>query len=313
MGEEYVKQHYVPQSYLKRFAERNTNNKGYHIGVRRKNTKGNIILFEKAIDDVAYEKNYYDIDELDDPKFFEHYFSNEIEPLYGNTLTNIISRITLGLTSNFLAVEDRDALSKMIFFQFVRVPKFLERNFAKGPKICKEVANTFLKEYSDILTKKQKQEIRQSKVSESFVRKVVLEMVSSEESLRKFGEVISNGIFIVSYNNTGIPFVTSDNPVILYNFKNQNMEYGDNGIANPDTVILFPISPKIMIEVAPPGLKAGGGRAVDGKIITLNESNNNDIAFVIRVNMLQMQHATAESYIPPSFMAYIKEIDKMEG
>ena len=72
----YTKQHVVPQSYLQRFAKKNTNNKGYHIGVRLKN-KGKINLFTKAIDDIAYVDNYYDVSTREDPKYWEHYFSKK--------------------------------------------------------------------------------------------------------------------------------------------------------------------------------------------------------------------------------------------
>ena len=53
-----TKHHIVPQSYLKRFARRNSNNAGYHIGVYQLESKK---IFTDAIKNVAFKNNYYDV------------------------------------------------------------------------------------------------------------------------------------------------------------------------------------------------------------------------------------------------------------
>ena len=73
MNKVNVKQHVVPQSYLRRFAKKNKNNKGFHIGVRRYDKTG-IHLFVQAIDNIAYIDNYYDVSVRDNPKYWELYF-----------------------------------------------------------------------------------------------------------------------------------------------------------------------------------------------------------------------------------------------
>ncbi|MET3557055.1 hypothetical protein ABID29_000164 [Streptococcus rupicaprae] len=87
-----VKQHIVPQSYLKNFANKNSNNDGYNISVYHRDSGK---VFKSAIKDVAFEKNYYDVSNRENEKHWEDHFAQQIEPMYGQELRNIIARITL--------------------------------------------------------------------------------------------------------------------------------------------------------------------------------------------------------------------------
>ena len=134
-----IKQHVVPKSYLKRFGKKNLNNKGYNIAVKQ--LKSNKIFID-SINNVAFKKNFYDVSDKFNPKYLENYFSREIEPLYGPEMTNIIASLTLSQKKDdVLTVSQIHSLSKMISFQVLRVPGFLERRFKHGEIMFDETIN----------------------------------------------------------------------------------------------------------------------------------------------------------------------------
>ena len=302
MGEEYVDQHYVPQGYLKRFGRKNTNNNGYHVAVKRKDNKSKKKYYPKAVDEIAYEKYLYDVSYLDDPKYWEHYFCNEIEPLYGDTLTNIIARIILSGFENYILSDlEREQLSLMLVFQFARVPSFFKTKVAKGPNICKEVKKEVIEKYNSLISKEQKYIIESFEPEKDFAKNVILETISAGDYLNKFIDVLKEGVFLLYYNETELPFYTSDNPVVLYNYMTKSLKYIDNGIANSSTIIYYPLSPKVMLRVVPKGYKLLGLDIIDGSVYVL-KTNVKDFSFVCTVNDLQIEHATSEVYIPPQFL-----------
>lgn len=93
--------------------------------------------FIKAVKDVAYVKEYYSVNSKSDNKnYWEHRFSKELEQLYGTEIKTIISKINRKCSLNNL---DKKILSKLIAFQFVRVPAFLDRQIEKGRNITEEI------------------------------------------------------------------------------------------------------------------------------------------------------------------------------
>ena len=124
---------------MKRFGKKNLNNKGYNIEVKQ--LKSNKIFID-SVDNVAFRKNFYDVSDKKDSKHWEKFFSSEIEPLYGPVMTNIIASLTLSQKKNdVLTVSQIHSLSKMIIFQVLRVPGFLERRFENGKIMFDETIN----------------------------------------------------------------------------------------------------------------------------------------------------------------------------
>lgn len=103
MGKEYVNQHIVPKRYLDRFASQIGDKR--IIGTRLY-TRGKIKFFLESTDNVGFIKNYYDVSDKEDPKYWEHFFASEIDSLCGKELSNIISTITMshkeGMVASFI-------------------------------------------------------------------------------------------------------------------------------------------------------------------------------------------------------------------
>jgi len=103
MGKEYVNQHIVPKRYLDRFASQIGDKR--IIGTRLY-TRGKVKFFLESTDNVGFIKNYYDVSDKEDPKYWEHFFASEIDSLCGKELSNIISTITMshkeGMVASFI-------------------------------------------------------------------------------------------------------------------------------------------------------------------------------------------------------------------
>ena len=104
MSEDYVKQHIVPKRYLDRFAT--PKNGKCIIGVSMV-TKGKTKLFPAATDKIGYIKNYYEVTDKEDPKYWEHYFADTVDSLCGTKLQNFISGVMLS-NNNAIAITEED-------------------------------------------------------------------------------------------------------------------------------------------------------------------------------------------------------------
>ena len=300
---EYVKQHIVPTSYLKRFAKKKKN-KGYYIGTRRRTDYDEVKLFNSNIRDIGYVCNYYDVNKYDDTKYWEHYFSRVLEPMYGNDLDKIIAKVVLSESEgNVLNDEDKTVLAKMICFQFSRVPAFVDGFITKGVEygesIIKQIQPYLEKHVGNRFT-----DIVSAATNADNVKDIIFSGITDEVRLQKYADILRNRIWIALYNQTYMPFFTSDNPVIMYNINLKSVEYADVGIAKQDTMLYFPISSRIMIQILPNAILSDELKAdLDGKRILLSE---NELGFIMSVNMMQMTHASKDTFMEPDHLSYIK-------
>lgn len=80
MAKDFTDQHIVPKRYLDRFGTKA--GKRTIIGTRIV-MKGKLKFFSDSTANVGYIKNYYDVTDKNDPKYWEHYFAREIDTLCG--------------------------------------------------------------------------------------------------------------------------------------------------------------------------------------------------------------------------------------
>ena len=298
-----IKQHVVPKSYLKRFGKKNLNNKGYNIAVKQ--LKSNKIFID-SVDNVAFRKNYYDVSDKKDSKHWEKFFSSEIEPLYGPEMTNIIASLTLSQKKNgVLTISQIHSLSKMISFQILRVPGFLKRRFEHGEIMFDETINETSQRFelhpetiktilSDFVNNKN-----------DFIRDMTIPLIAEKGRLDKLSEVLADKIWLVYFNNSSVPFVTSDSPVVMYNFISNSVSYADNGVGRDDTFIYYPLSSKILIKIVPRNFLGGIMKNLNN---TLGFLSNADISFINLVNDFQVRHAEKQIFVHPDLMDSLKTI-----
>ncbi len=303
MAQAFVNQHVVPQRYLLRFSERKTHGKGGRIGVRIIDRNGEIRIFTTSISDVAYSRNYYDDPQLTDPKHWEHLFSHEYEPLYGKPLERIYSRIILSTEgSRILNDDDKELIGKLIAIQYLRIPDFLDRQQLAGKKIGANFSKELHLKLGKRLSADKRNAIDRICNSSQSIRSIMMGVVTDAKRVEAYSKLIANDVMTVVYNATSIPFFTSDKPVILFNITSQSMDYGDCGIARADTMIIYPISPQVLIQAYPRAWFNMDGQKCDGERILITER---EIGYVISLNDLQINHAHQEVFFPPSFITKV--------
>ena len=255
---------------------------------------------------MAFRKNFYDVSDKKDSKPWEKFFSSEIEPLYGPEMTNIIASLTLSNKKNdILTVSQLVLLSKMISFQILRVPGFLERRFKNGEIMFDETINETSQWFQlppEIIKSKLEDFVKNK---DNFIRNMTIPLIVDKDRLDKLSDVLAEKIWLIYFNNSSVPFITSDSPVVMHNIIRNSVSYADNGIGRDDTFIYYPLSSKILIKIVPRNFL---GVKVESLNNTLAVLSNHDTSFINSVNNLQVRHSERQIFVHPDLMDSLKTI-----
>lgn len=307
MAEQFKKQHIVPQSYLKRFAEQRGKNK-YIIGTRfAKNDSKKPLLFKDNIDSVGYIDNYYDYDYLDDKKFWEHFFSRNIDSMCGRRLGNMIAKITLSPSDdNILSKKDRIVLSEIIYAQAVKVPAFIEENKKKLKTIIGNEKQKLLQENPQY-SQKEINIINSINFNDADIKEIILENMFKETFYEECIRILLNRTWLIFYNTRAdiMPFVTSDNPVLCINAKTKETGILHNGIGSNSVIIYYPVSPHILIGLFPSSFFWGKETEFDSKRYYIDE-----IKFLSKLNEDIIKQSYQHSFLPKELFEFILASDK---
>lgn len=290
----YTKQHIVPRAYLNGFAMPGKGKDKYMIGVRQKDLKH----YTTSTNNVGYIQNYYDIDFLDDTKQWEHYFADEIEAPCLRTITNLIARITL---SNFgkinLTENDKNDLSKFIVAQFLRVPEFIDYQLSNAQeRIFPSYKSEFLALNGNLMSSEQKDAVKRVSFTDDQVKHLILSYITDPHKMEQYCRILASKPWVVYINRyyQTIPFITSDNPVVMTNLKTRSFSRSDNGIGNANTVIFFPINPYIAIGIYP-GQYKNSLKEWESKELICSDK---DQTFIITMNQCELSQCHNQAFIP---------------
>lgn len=294
MAEEYRKQHIVPRSYLYRFAVRKGDT--HIIGVRLKPTgKQDIKLFSNSVYNVGYIENYYDTLAKEDKKFWEHYLDENFDRLCGTPLSNIVSQITLASTGKKVLTDaDKMLLAKIIMSQMIRVPAYLDKQMDVSKDFLSSCANELV-ELLPVGKQEKTRLINAVEFNEDSRKNVILEGVFDKERFNKFCKVLVSRTWIIYYNTISnvMPFVTSDNPVLVKSLNFQKTGLGTNGIGTDNTVVFYPITPTIMIGIYSPNLLLGSIQKYDSQREAID-----DIKFIGNINIEIIENCYKHAFLP---------------
>ncbi len=135
MGKDYSKNHIVPKCYLDRFAEKGRS--GYVIGTRL-NKDGKLTLYKQATENVGYIKDFYDVDDKDDKKHWEHFFAETQDALCGAPLGRIVAAATMAKPdTRILNDQEKDIFARIIMSQLLRVPSSINHTKTLYPAVSK--------------------------------------------------------------------------------------------------------------------------------------------------------------------------------
>ncbi len=284
----FVKQHIVPKTYLNHFAVPGRKKKTFLIGVRQKN----LSHFIRNTDDVGYIDNYYDDDAYENIKHWEHFYNNEIEAPLSQVITNLIAGLTLSnYTEGFLKEEERRILCRFIVTQFIRVPQFIDWQITNAknnllPKIKEQCLIELGTEFAEI--------INNIEIYDKTYKHMVLSYVNNSRQLERFSQILLSKPWIVYINGCRdfMPFITSDNPIVLSNIISCSYSRSDNGLGNKETLIFCPINPFIGIGIYPNQFSSYFS---DIQYTTLS---NQDIPFIVNMNCCEISQCYNQAFFP---------------
>lgn len=259
MADKVIKEHYVPQRYLKYFS--NGNKFFVYDKEKKQKRPGNI-------GDYACERYFYDVDfdalkeevlqenpefifdsEIEeiiqniDKQHIEHWFGQNVETWLFNPINSIITTYTMCNpqkvdTVSVLTDMEMNYLSLYMTTQVVRSKEFRESMTEMYERLPLFVMKKMAK------TKEEKNVIDSIKLkikSENYRKLLHAQFLMDSDFMADFAKAFREKIWIIGYNQTDIPFFTSDNPVIK--FGHQGMQ----GFNSKGIEIFFPLSTTLIL------------------------------------------------------------------
>lgn len=303
--EDHINQHIVPRSYLRRFGQKSKGR--YIIGVRQKETELTPPkLFINRIENVGYLRRYYDTPNKMGAKYWEVYYADKIDPLYGKPLSSIITRITLSSAAKTpfcLSAEEKELLAKMICFQMLRVPPVIEPQLDSAPQLLSSIKHDFIRKNRDVLPKELLHKAKTVEVPRAEVKDMILQHITNIAELDVYIKALMRRIWLIYVNTTECSFMTSDCPVLQYNLNSNSSASEDVGIGRNDTALLFPLTPSLMIHLLPDYFVYSNLKHRDGKTVLLGTK---DLDFVFNCNIKQMETCFHQTFMDLRTYEYIR-------
>ena len=303
MAKDYVKQHIVPKRYLDRFGTKD--GEKTIIGTRIV-SKGNVQFFTESTENVGYIKNYYDVTDKDDPKYWEHYFAREIDTLCGQEMENIIAKVTLSCPDvSVLSAHDKEVLSKLIIAQLMRIPESID--YVKTvlyPRVSAQIKEDMISAFPPAFVEKYREQIMNTEISEQGQKELILNHSFEPTNFDRYCDVLQAGVWVVYVNSwrDTMPFLTSDNPVLVESVGSQDTGMFRNGLANPATCIFYPLSPGIAVAIySRQGILGLAADEYDGRKVLLDE-----LKYIMSRNVKIMAQAHRHSFIPQPLYDEVK-------
>lgn len=288
---EPIRQHYVPQTYLKHFSF--DDNSPYKIYVLHK-LKRKII--SSNIRDAAVERHFYTVKKHEDNYVWEKYYADNIEPLMDSVISKILKVCDSALLQNYASIitpEMEEQIAVVIIFQLLRGKhsRELERKIYNNalPSVmmhARELFGPFDEEKEKIL--------QDFDNKDDYFKLVSMEATLNIERIRKYVNILLQRSFVVFKILGDQEFVTSDNPVMFVDANSLDATPFKNGLALHSTVVYFPVSPKIIIAAYPPGFFLGTLNKYNGKFVIIDSHIN--FKFITMHNLKQFEQCYDQVY-----------------
>jgi hypothetical protein len=257
------KQHYVPQTYLRRFSF--SDSSAQKIFVLHKDKSK---IFCANIRDTASERHFYTVKKIDDKYLWENTYAKEIEPLMSNILSRIISQCENELIqdhSSVLTPEMKKQLSISMVCQLLRGKQ--SRKFERN--IYAEVVPSIIKdarEHFEPMEETSEEILKAAIEDDDYFKLASMQATFDAKRLEKYTNIILRKCFLVFRLIGNAEFITSDNPVMFLDALSLNAKPFSNGLAQNTTVVCFPVSPKLLIAAYDPKLYFGTLSEYDGML-----------------------------------------------
>lgn len=242
------RQHYVPRTYLKRFARQN--GQEYFISALPNLATEKDKIFEVNIKNIALEKDFYTLPgETDEQKMaIEKFYADEFEQHYSSIYNILVDPNKTEVTS-----EERELIISTVIMMYYRTTKWvnasknlMSRVFYQMFQLCEQTGKdyfTFEGEKISIAGKTLEQftkEFNEEKQPHMILTQ--LEVAFKLINLRLQVDAIT----VVKLEDENLKYIISDNPVIASNPKATRFAPFD-----PNNLLYLPLDPKHMLILIP--------------------------------------------------------------
>ena len=241
---EQRKQHYVPQGYLKNFA---SGKKGKNVFVLSKSRR---FVYPDNIENIAAERHFYTIDSYEDKYFWDDLYAKIVEPQLSPLLEKIRQNCENVLIQNKATVISRDDKKNLMFhliFQLLRGKQTRKYEKELYERTIPKAFKSAQKYFKNLDNEKLTEVFQKIENDKNYFKELSMESILNEELLLKMANILINYNFVFYRTNSAIPFITSDNPVMVINSDTLNAMPFSNGLLQPSTIICYPISPKLIL------------------------------------------------------------------
>jgi hypothetical protein len=240
---EPVRQHYIPQSYLKYFA---TEVKGDFL-IDAYDIRTGKALKNKNISTICFKKHLYTLDNMPaDKKYF-------VEKFYADHVDSNFTEIHKILTDpkvEFITIEQKEKIILSLLSLYFRTTKFLHGSFSVLDKIIdglvesstdKEIRFTYEGE-RHVFNKNEANEFK-NKLKEEQRMSFVLSHLEYWEDF--YTRKLKNGLMVCKMED--VQLITSDNPVIIGSYDRRRRFH----IYDPTNIIQIPIDKEHYLFLTP--------------------------------------------------------------
>lgn len=245
----------MPQTYLNNFD--NCSRKQPHVFALSLSDRR---VFNAAVKDVAVEKDFYTLHKNNSQKsqeerlVWENHYARDIEPQLSALVLHLLKTCNSSLIQDNAIVlnkQQKDALSTQLLAQLLRgktARSFTRDKFREQLPI---VAN-IIKEIISPTDNAKLQLLEDFATNDDYFLETSMQAILYSFAEKKSHSIMRERIFVVYRASQGSQFVTSDHPVAFVDTATHNATPFTNGLAHPNTVVLFPLAPNLLLGVFHP-------------------------------------------------------------
>lgn len=247
MGKDLSKNHIVPKRYLDRFAEKGSSKRIIGTRVFENDTPK---FFQSSTDNVGFITDFYDATDRNDKKYWEKFFARTQDSLCGEPLQEFISVVNMSCHQATVMTDAyKDMLSRIIVSQMFRVPAGLDFVKRIYKKTLTELKEELLSVYPEDRKEQLETALEKAKLSDQQQKELFFNQSFDPKHFDMYCKILKKRLWCVLYNrcSTTMPFVTSDNPVLVENLFTGDKSFYENGLLNFGTIIFYPVSKEIAV------------------------------------------------------------------
>ncbi|MBK7883429.1 MAG: DUF4238 domain-containing protein [Chitinophagaceae bacterium] len=258
------KQHFVPRTYLKHFAEKK-GSAHYNIIVTPKNNLNAEAIFERNTKSICYQKHLYTQpgSTAEEKMLLETFYSQALEDKYQQ-----IYALLVDPDKNELTEEERELVISTVATMFYRVPNwtkkhtgFIKRVFVMSIQATAHTGQkeTVIEGDKYIIEGKTVDQLTVEYIVNNKAKQVISQLKAALGLIRI--RLQNDNIYIFKLEEGDQEFITSDNPVVLQNPHKQEILPFD-----PTNIMKLPLDNKHYLMLLPNDNKDNLNRITRNKV-----------------------------------------------